>query len=280
MIDVHSRKISIIIRILFMFIGASLDAAGLKFFLIPNNIIDGGVSGISIIVNHFTGVPLGIYIFIFNIPFLIIAYKHIGKVFVASTLFSVLSLSIMSSVFNPIQGITDDLLLASIFGGIVLGVGVGLIIRSGGSSDGTEIIAIFLDKKSGFSVGQIVMIFNIFILGSAGFMFGWDRAMYSLVTYFIASKTIDVTVQGLDETRTIMIISNKYEEITDKLLEDSKRGVTLINGRGAYSKTPTNVIFIVASRLEISSIKSIIKSIDSDALIIMQGAEVTGKNFE
>jgi len=276
----HNKRVSIAIRILLMLGGASLDAVGLKFFLIPNDVIDGGISGISIMVSHFTSIPLGVFILLFNIPFIIIGYKNIGKDFTIATFFSVISLSIMTSVFSPKIGITNDPLLAAIFGGIILGIGVGLMIRSGGSSDGTEIVAIFLDKKSGFSVGEIIMFFNVFILGSAGFVFGWDRAMYSLVAYFIASKAIDVTSQGIDESRSVMIISDEHEEITDKILKESGRGITLIKGEGAYSNLPTNVIFVIVSRLEISRLKSIVNDIDDNALIVMQSVEVSGKNFQ
>lgn len=276
----HNKRVSIAIRILLMLGGASLDAVGLKFFLIPNDVIDGGISGISIMVSHFTSIPLGVFILLFNIPFIIIGYKNIGKDFTIATFFSVISLSIMTSVFSPKIGITNDPLLAAIFGGIILGIGIGLMIRSGGSSDGTEIVAIFLDKKSGFSVGEIIMFFNVFILGSAGFVFGWDRAMYSLVAYFIASKAIDVTSQGIDESRSVMIISDEHEEITDKILKESGRGITLIKGEGAYSNLPTNVIFVIVSRLEISRLKSIVNDIDDNALIVMQSVEVSGKNFQ
>ncbi|AZV56862.1 YitT family protein [Clostridium sp. AWRP] len=276
----HNRRVSIAIRILLMLVGACLDAVGLKFFLIPNDVIDGGISGISIMVSHFTSIPLGVFILLFNIPFIIMGYKNIGKDFTIATFFSVISLSVMTAVFNPKVGVTNDPLLAAIFGGIILGIGVGLMIRSGGSSDGTEIVAIFLDKKSGFSVGEIVMCFNVFILGSAGFAFGWDRAMYSLVAYFIASKAIDVTSQGIDESRSVMIISDQHEEITDRILKESGRGITLIKGEGGYSNLPTNVIFVIVSRLEISRLKSVVNDIDNDALIVMQSVEVSGKNFQ
>lgn len=276
----HNRRVSIAVRILFMLLGACLDAVGLKFFLIPNDVIDGGISGISIMASYFTSIPLGAFILLFNIPFIIIGYKNIGKDFTIATFLSVISLSVMTSVFNPKIGVTNDPLLAAIFGGIILGIGVGLMIRSGGSSDGTEIVAIFLDKKSGFSVGEIVMFFNVFILGSAGFVFGWDRAMYSLVAYFIASKAIDVTSQGIDESRSVMIISDKHEEIADRILKESGRGITFIKGEGGYSNLPTNVIFVIVSRLEISRLKTIVNDIDDNALITMQSVEVSGKNFQ
>ncbi|NYC94870.1 uncharacterized membrane-anchored protein YitT (DUF2179 family) [Clostridium acetobutylicum] len=155
----YSHVFTFINKILLMVLGSVIASVGLEIFLIPNNIIDGGITGISIIANHFINLPLGIFIFLLNLPFLIVGYKQIGKTFAFSTLFSVICLSIGVSVLHPIPGITHDILLATIFGGIILGAGVGLIIRNGGSLDGTEIVAIILDKRIGFSIGEIVMFF-------------------------------------------------------------------------------------------------------------------------
>lgn len=276
----QKKAASIIIKIIAMYIGTTLAATGLELFLIPNNVIDGGVTGISIMLSYITKLPLGLFIFILNIPFLIVGYKHIGKTFTICTLFSVCSLSIMVSAFKNLNAFTNDTLLASIFGGILLGIGVGLVIRNGGSTDGTEIVAIIFDKKTGFSVGEIVMFINIFILSSAGLIFGWDRAMYSLVTYFIAFKMIDITSEGLDESKSVIIISDKYKEITDALLARLGRGVTLLEGKGAYSNVPTNVIFVIISRLEIAKLKSIVNGFDKKALITISNVDVTGKSFK
>ncbi|MCH3963845.1 MAG: YitT family protein [Clostridium sp.] len=276
----YHKTITMITKFLAMYIGTTLASIGLELFLIPNNVIDGGITGISIMAGYITGLPLGLFIFILNIPFLIIGYKHIGKTFTISTLFSVCSLSIMVSVFKNLNAFTNDTLLASIFGGILLGIGVGLVIRNGGSTDGTEIVAIIFDKKTGFSVGEIVMFINIFILSSAGLIFGWDRAMYSLVTYFIAFKMIDITSEGLDESKSVIIISDKYKEITDALLARLGRGVTLLEGKGAYSNVPTNVIFVIISRLEIAKLKSIVNGFDKQALITIGNVDVTGKSFK
>ena len=266
-------------RIALMMLGAFLASVGLEIFLIPNNIIDGGITGISIITNHFIDIPLGTFILVFNLPFLIIGYKQIGKTFALSTLFSVISLSIGVSILQPIEGITDDTLLATIFGGIILGVGVGIIIRNGGSLDGTEIIAIILDKKSSFSIGEIVMFFNLFILGGSGLVFGWDRAMYSLIAYFIAFKTIDITVEGLNESKAVMIVSDKNKDICEAIMDRLGRGITLLHGEGAYKGAETNVIYVVVSRLEIAKLKSIVHGFDKDALVTIAGVEVTGKKY-
>lgn len=267
-------------KVFFMMLGASLASIGLEIFLIPNNIIDGGIVGISIMASHITKLPLGLFTFILNIPFFIIGYKQIGKTFTISTLFSVVCLSIGVSVLHPIPGLTHDVLLATVFGGIVLGLGVGLIIRNGGSLDGTEIVAIILDKKSSFSIGEIVMFFNIFILSSAGLVFGWDRAMYSLIAYFIAFKVIDLTVEGIDESKAVLIVSEEYEDIAEAIMDRLGRGVTLLAGKGGYKENRTNVIYVVISRLEVAKLKSIIHGFDENALVTIGHVEVSGKRYK
>jgi uncharacterized membrane-anchored protein YitT (DUF2179 family) len=267
---VPHRKISTkeyIKRYALLFIGTIIAAAGLEFFLIPNNIIDGGVIGISIMTSYLTGFPLGVFIVVFNIPFLYLGYTQIGKSFAYSTFFSICSLSFWVSVFHPIPGLTHDLFLATVFGGIIVGLGVGLIIRYGGSLDGTEIIAIILDKKTGFSVGEIVMFFNIFILGSAGLVYTWDRAMYSLVAYFVIFKLIDITIEGLDESKGVFIISDKSEQIAEALMARLGRGVTILQGKGAYSGEDKSVLYSVITRLEISKLKAIVAELDPSAFV-------------
>jgi uncharacterized membrane-anchored protein YitT (DUF2179 family) len=254
-------------RYVFMFLGSILAAVGLEIFLVPNQIIDGGVVGISIMASYLTSWPLGIFIFILNLPFIYLGYMQIGKSFAISTLFSLASLSVWVSILLPIPGFTNDVFLASIFGGIVLGIGVGLIIRYGGSLDGTEIIAIILDKRTGFSVGEIIMFFNIFIIGSAGLVFSWDKAMYSLVAYFVAFKLIDITIEGLDESKGVMIVSDHPHEIAEVLMARLGRGVTILHGQGAYSGESKQVLYSVITRLEIAKLKTIIKEIDESAFV-------------
>lgn len=188
--------LKLIVRSLLVTLGALLVSFGLEIFLVPNNIIDGGIVGISIIMSYLTGIKLELFLLILNVPFLYLGYRQIGKKFVVTTLFglSVLSLGTLFLLNVPVP--TENPLLASIFGGAFLGVGVGMVIRSGGSLDGTEILGILLNRKTSFSVGKVVLFINVFIFFSAGFVFGWDRAMYSLITYFIASKMIDFTIEG------------------------------------------------------------------------------------
>ncbi|AGF55368.1 uncharacterized membrane-anchored protein YitT (DUF2179 family) [Clostridium saccharoperbutylacetonicum] len=275
----NNHILTLVYRVVLMSIGSVLASIGLEIFLIPNNIIDGGITGISIMASYITNLPLGLFVFILNIPFLVLGYKQIGKTFALSTLFSVICLSIGVSFLHPIPGITKDILLATIFGGIILGVGVGIIIRNGGSLDGTEIVAIIMDKRSSFSIGEIVMFINLFILGGSGILFGWDRAMYSLMAYFIAFKAIDITVEGLDESKAVIIVSEKNKDISEALTDRLGRGVTLLHGEGAYKGKSTNVIYVVVSRLEIAKLKGIVSDFDEDALVTVTSVEASGKRY-
>lgn len=281
MLSKKERIHKMIKRILYLSLGSALAAIGLEIFLIPNNVIDGGVVGISIMASYLTKWPVGLFIFVLNIPFFIFGYNQIGKSFTISTVFSVAMLSMWVSILHPVPGLTEDVFLASVFGGIVLGIGVGLIIRYGGSLDGTEIIAIVLDKKSAFSVGEIVMFFNLFILSSAGLVFGWDRAMYSLVAYFIAFKVIDITIEGLDESKEVMIISDKHDEITEVLMARLGRGVTLLLGKGGYTGEEKGILYCVVTRLEVAKLKSILNEIDDEAFVTISSVhEVMGGRFK
>jgi uncharacterized membrane-anchored protein YitT (DUF2179 family) len=257
----------IIKRAIFIFIGAWLVAVGLEIFLVPNRIIDGGIVGISIIFSHLTGKSLGLFLILLNLPFLYVGYKQIGKTFALSTLFGVIIMAIGTTVLHPVKVITEDLLLATVFGGVSLGIGVGMVVRYGGSLDGTEIVAILFNKKSPFSVGEIVMFFNLFILGSAGFVFGWDRAMYSLMAYFIAFKMIDIVIEGFDESKSVWIISDFHKEIGETLLARLGRGVTYLSGEGGYTGDDKKVIFCVITRLEEAKLKSIVEETDPAAFL-------------
>lgn len=264
-------------KYIFLFMGAIIAAAGLEFFLVPNQIIDGGIVGISIMASHITGLSLSLFLVLLNMPFLYLGYNQIGKSFAISTVFSVLSLSYWVSVFHPIPGLTKDLFLAAVFGGIAVGIGVGMIIRYGGSLDGTEVVAIILDERTGFSVGEIVMFFNLFILASAGLVFSWDKAMYSLVAYFIAYKVIDITIEGMDSTKGVMIVSAYPDEIAKDLMLRLGRGVTILYGEGGYSGDNKKVLYSVVTRLEIAKLKTIVNENDENAFVtINEVHEVLG----
>ncbi len=268
-------------KYLVLIIGSLIYSAGLEIFLVPNNIIDGGIVGISIMASYLTGIPFGVYMLVLNLPFLYLGYKQIGKTFAISTIISIIALSIFSEFLEPVPQITQDYFLAAIFGGIIAGAGVGLVIRQGGSLDGTEITAIILDRKTSFSVGEVVMFFNLFILGAAGFVFGWDKAMYSLVTYFIISKMIDVVLKGLDESYAVMIVSDEYEEIADALMHRLGRGVTYLHGQGAYTGDDKQVLYCVVTRLEVIKLKEIALEKDETAFVTINPVhDIVGGRFK
>jgi uncharacterized membrane-anchored protein YitT (DUF2179 family) len=270
-------SIRILYKVLAITFGAALASVGLEIFLIPNNIIDGGIVGISIMASYLSGFPMAVFLIVLNLPFLYWGYRQIGKTFALSTLYAVFCLSVGVSVLHPVQEATEEYILAALFGGVILGAGVGLIIRSGGSLDGTEIIAIIFDRRTSFTVGEIVMFFNLFILSSAGLVFGWDNAMYSLIAYFVAYKTIDVTIDGINETKSVLIVSDYYEDISEAIRDRLGRENTIFESIGDGDRT--FAIFAVVTRLEIAKLKDIVGGFDRNAMIAITSVEIEGKRF-
>lgn len=268
-------------RFIFITIGAILMAVALELFLVPNKLLDGGIVGISIMMSHFLKLPIGLFIFILNIPFFYLGYKQIGKTFAFSTLYGIGILSIGTALLHPVPAFADEKFLVTIFGGVILGLGVGLVIRYGGSLDGTEILAILINNKTPFSVGEIVMVINFFIYTVAGFVFTWESAMYSVIAYFIAAKTIDIVQQGLDESKSVWIISDQYVEIGDAINDRLGRGVTYLKGEGAYTGDDKKVIFCVITRLEEFKLKDIVNHYDESAFVAIGNvSEVKGGRFK
>lgn len=264
-----------------IFIGSAIFAAGLEFFLIPNKILDGGVVGISIIVQNYMSLPIGVFIFLFNIPFLYLGYKQIGLNFTIASLFGVTALSVMTAVFHPYPPLVTDPFLACIFGGIILGIGVGLVIRSGGTLDGSEMFSIFATKNLPISVGEMVLAINVVIFVVSGFIFSWESALYSMISYFIAAKVMDIVIEGLNDSKSVMIISKEYQKISEAIQQQLGRGVTLLNGEGGYSGDETKVIFCVITRIEEATLKSIVVENDKNAFLSIGNiAEVSGANFK
>ena len=195
--------------------------------MLPNKIIDGGVIGNSMLVSTKTGWNLGLLIFCINAPFVLLAYKALGKKFVINTFIAISLLSIATNIVTRFHHITQDLLLATVFGGILLGLGVGLILRSNASLDGTEMVSIDLSKKLKIiSVGALLMTINFFIYMAAGFILNWESALYSILTYYVASKVIDTVLEGLDKSKSIRIVSDKHHEIGDGIMKELDVSVT------------------------------------------------------
>jgi len=271
---VEKRHMSLFAQLLrrgvLLTLGALFVAVGLEIFLVPNHIIDGGVVGLSIMGAHLSGWPIAGFLVTLNLPFMWLGYKQIGKTFALSTLYAVGAMSLFVSYLHPVPVLTSDLLLAAVFGGVILGLGVGIIIRTGGSLDGTEIVAIVAARRVPFSVGEIVMFFNLFILSGAGFLFGWDHAMYSLIAYFVAFKAIDIAIEGLNESKSAVIITSQPRMICDAILYRLGRGVTEIPARGGYSREEKSLLYCVITRLEVAKLKNIVTEHDPGAFVVVE----------
>ena len=245
----------------------SIKKAGLETFLVPNDIIDGGIVGVSMMLDALTPVSLGVFLVVLNLPFLYLGYKQIGKTFSYQSLYGIALTAIFTTLLHHVDPLTKDPFLAAIFGGVIMGIGIGIVLKNNGSLDGSEIVALLISSKSAFSVGQVVMIINLFILGCAGIVFDLNSALYSLIAYFIAFKMIDIVVQGLDESKSVWIISNQPREIGEALLDRLGRTVTYLNGEGAYSGDEKKVIFCVINRLEEAKLKDIVEELDPNAFL-------------
>lgn len=269
-------------RLIVITIGAIIAAFGLDMFLVPNAILDGGVIGLSIIAAELTGVSMSIFLIVLNLPFLYIGYKRMGLKFTLNTLYGVVVLSAATAYLHHFEPVTTDLFLATIVGAVILGTGVGLVIRAGGALDGTEIVAILVSKNRTISVGQLVMVMNFFIFILAALLvFSWDTAMYSIITYFIAFKMIDVVVEGMEELKSVTIISDTPEEIAEELLKTVGRGMTYIHGQGVFSNEPKKIIYTIVSRIELSTLRSTVYDIDPNALVAIENvADASGSNFD
>ncbi len=267
----------VITRLIGLLFGSMVYSAGLNLFLVPNSIIDGGVVGISLILAQLTHISFSVWIVVLNAPFFYIGFRRLGLNMALSSSFAVVVLSFWSKFFEGMEPITRDPFLGTIFGGVIIGIGVGIVIRSGGSLDGTEIMAILLDSKTSFSVGEIVLFFNLFILGSAGFVFSWNSAMYSLVAYFICSRLIDTVSDGLDSTKGVFIVTSNYDEVSNAIVHDMRKAVTLLHGQGGFLREDKDILYCVVSRLEVTKLKQVVQSIDPQAFLsIFDVQEVEG----
>lgn len=266
-------------NIIFLTSGAVITGCALETFLVPNKIIDGGVIGISMIVSHISNFNLGLLVLVLNAPFIVLALKKLGTKFVIQTAYANIVLALSLNFFHHFK-VTEDLLLATVFGGIILGIGVGLILKNEGSLDGTEILSLIVSKKFGFSVGEFIMGINIFIYLVAGVVFGWESAMYSIMTYFIVSKVIDVVMEGFNSSKSVRIISDEASAIGQALIERLDISVTYLQGIGGYTGQDKDLIYCVISRLELPKMIDIIHEIDPKAFVsVVDVHEVYGGRF-
>ncbi len=261
-----------LIDIFYIALGIISASFGLEGFLVPNGFIDGGVTGISLLLTRITGLPLAVFLIVINLPFILLGYFMLKKKFTFKVIVAILGLALVLFFFNfPL--ITRDFLLNAIFGGFFLGAGIGLVVRGGALIDGTDIFALYISKKINFTIGDVILVINIVIFSFAGIILGIEPALYSIITFFTATRTANFIIFGIEEYTGVTIISNKSEDIRMLIIEELGRGVTIYRGKRGYGKrgdilTETDVIFTVLTKLEVTGLKAGVEKIDPSAFIV------------
>jgi uncharacterized membrane-anchored protein YitT (DUF2179 family) len=270
---------STVADIILLTIGALSAGFGLKGFLLPNKFVDGGATGISLLINAVSQVPLALLLIVVNIPFMIMGYRQLGRPFVLKTAMAIGVLALAVAIL-PYPVITNDKLLIAIFGGFFLGMGIGLAVRGGGVLDGTEVLAIFISRRTPLTIGDVILLFNILIFSVAALLLGIETALYSVLTYLAAAKTVDFIIEGIEEYTGVTIISPKYKEIAEMITKKIGRGMTVYHGLQGYGKTghkstEVEIIFTVVTRLETSRLQTEINAIDPHAFVVMHSIKDT-----
>ena len=264
----------------FILITAGVFSAtfGFKGFLLTNHFIDGGATGISLLISALTPVPLYMLLIGINIPFIILGYKVIGKTFAVKTTFAIIGLAACVA-FVPFPDVTQDNLLVAVFGGFFLGAGIGLAVRGGAVIDGTEVLAIYLSRKFGTTIGDIIIVINVLIFSAAAYLLSVEIALYSMITYLSASKTLDFIIEGIDEYIGVTIIASRSEEIVTMITETMGRGVTVYNGKKGYGKKgekdDIEIVYTVITRLELNKLQTEIQKIEPTAFVVMNSVKDT-----
>ena len=259
-------------------IGIFSAAFGFKGFLLTNHFIDGGATGISLLISQLSNIPLPLLIILVNLPFIIMAKNIVSKLFAIKTTIAILGLSVVLATVN-FPNVTNDNLLVAVFGGFFLGAGIGFAIRGGAVIDGTEVLAIYLSKKTGFTIGDIIIIINIIIFGTAAHYLGIEIALYSMITYLSASKTLDFIVEGIEEYIGVTIVATKCDEIKNMITNNMGRGVTIYKGKKGFGRrgemTDTDIIYTVVTRLELNKLNIEIEKIEPNAFVVMNSVKET-----
>jgi uncharacterized membrane-anchored protein YitT (DUF2179 family) len=264
----------------FLLVTAGIFSAafGFKGFLLSNEFVDGGATGISLLISNTTGIPLYFLVICVNIPFIFMGYRVVSKAFAIKTALAIIGLALcLASVEFP--NVTDDNILVAIFGGFFLGTGIGLAVRGGAVIDGTEILAIFLSRKLGTTIGDIIILINIFVFSAAAYLLSIEIAMYSMITYLSASKMLDFIVDGIDEYMGVTIVSTHYLEIKQMIIEKMGRGITVYKGEKGFGTRgeigEVNILFTVITRLEMNKLNTEIQTIDPHAFVVMNSIKDT-----
>jgi len=255
-----------------MTVGAFLAAFSIRVFLIPNSLIDGGTVGIALILSRLLGEQyLSYFLVLLNLPFIYLAFKHIRRNFVVSMIVAVFLFATFLVITSWIPPFIGDPIEVIVIGGAILGVGVGLIIRNGGCLDGTEILALIINRKKGYTVGQVVLFINIFIFTAYGWIFlNWHFALQSLITYIVAFKMIDLIIMGLDEIKSAIIISSKPKELAMAIMNGLGLGLTIMHGKGGFSGDKRDILYIIVERLDLADLKQIVLSEDPTAFMAIE----------
>lgn len=264
--------------IFFMLAGIFSAAFGLEGFLLPNDFIDGGATGISLLISELSSVPLYILLIVVNIPFVYLGYKVLGKNFAVKTAIAITGLAI-TVAFVHFPEVTRDKLLVAVFGGFFLGAGIGLSVRGGAVIDGTEVLAIFLSKKLGTTIGDIIILFNILIFSAAAYLLSIETALYSMITYLVASKSLDFVIEGIEEYTGVTIVSPHSEDIRMMIMEKIGRGLTVYKGKRGFGshgeRNDIDIIYTVVTRLELNKLNTEIEKIDPHAFVVMNSVKDT-----
>lgn len=262
-------------------IGTAVVAASFNLFLIPNQIAAGGISGLAVVLYHLFGLPVGPMIFCLNLPLFVIAAVIFGFRFILRGLFGAVALSVMVEVLSFLPAVTEDLLLAALFGGIVMGVGIAIVFRFQGSTGGTVLAAQVLNKLFGFSTGQSLLGVDFLVVALAGIVFNLELAMYALISLFVTSWVIDLVQEGLRSSKAILIVSSKTNQIAERILKEMERGATIFVGKGAYTGQEREMVLTVVAQSEVTQVKKIVQETDKKAFVILSNAhEVLGEGFK
>ena len=264
---------------IFIVVGVFSAAFGLEGFLLANQFIDGGVTGVSLLISNLTGWSLSALLVVINAPFIVLGYYNLGKAFAIKTMLAIISLAIVLLLFD-FHVVTADKLLVAVFGGFFLGVGVGLSVRGGAVIDGTEVLAIYLSKKLGATIGDIVIVINVLIFSAAAHFLSLESALYSMITYLSVSKTLDFIIEGIEEYIGVTIISSHHEDIRQMIIRELGRGVTIYSGKGGYGKRgerekELEILYTVITRLELNKLQTEIEKIDPNAFVVMNSVKDT-----
>ena len=273
-----------IVDYLLILVGALIQALSLRLFLIPSELVSGGISGLAQLINQYTSIPIGLMVLLGNIPLFILGWRFLGGPrFAARTILSIVAFSVFTDGLTfvlPAGGVTDDMVLNTLFGGLMLGVGLGIVYRGRGTSGGTDILGRILNRSSGITISQAYMITDSVVVLGAGFVFGWTNALYGLVLIYVSGIAAEVALQGTNVIRTAMIVTTHTDVIAKQIMDDLERGVTILSGKGGYTREPRQVIYCTVSRMEVNRLKMLVHDIDPKAfMVIGQAQEALGEGF-